>query len=277
VSDRLDLFSEVGAAMRRVAHDVVLPRFGALCDGDTREKGPGDLVTVADTEAEQRLTELLTNISGETMVIGEEAVAEDPSLLHAVGPGDRAWIVDPIDGTSSFVDGSPGFAMMVALWEHGATTASWILQPVDDQLFTAAIEEGAWLNGKRIKPRAAERSSDELCVVVHTRYLSAATGAAMIRRAATLGEVSEGTRAAGLEYPRQATGEADAAMWWRTFPWDHAPGALLVQEAGGKVARLDGAPYDPWDADAEGLLSVSHASTFDQVAAVIAPDGRLDP
>lgn len=252
VTDRLDLVSEVGAAMRRVAHDVVLPRFGALRAGDTREKTPGDLVTVADTEAEEQLTQLLLGIDAEAVVVGEEAVAEDPSLLQSVGPDDRAWIVDPIDGTSSFVDGSPGFAMMVALWERGTTTAAWILQPVADQLFTAALGEGAWLNGRRIERPVAVTSSGQLRVVVHTRYLSAAAGQALTRRAALLGEVSEGTRAAGIEYPSQATGGADAAMWWRTYPWDHAPGALIVEEAGGKVARLDGSPYDPWDAEAKG-------------------------
>src|SRR3546814_12734066 len=67
-------------------------------------------------------------------VVGEEAVAADPALLDAARGG-AVWPVDPIDGTSGFVDGSPDHAVMVALLDEGVTEASWVLQPAHEPLW----------------------------------------------------------------------------------------------------------------------------------------------
>lgn len=276
MTDQSDLLDEVAHLLRQVSDEIVLPRFGSLGVGDVREKAPGDVVSVADTEAEQFLAEGLRAVLP-AIVVGEESVAADPSLLHAVGPGDRAWIVDPIDGTSSFVAGSPAFAVMVALWDGGATAASWILHPVSGRMFTAARGVGAWVDGEQIRRSPAPTDLSSLRVVVRTRFLASPVAAAVERRTADLGQAGEGTLAAGHEYPRLVTDDLDAALWWRTYPWDHAPGALLVEESGGRVARLDGSPYDPWDAEGRGLLAAADPATFDRVAATLAPRGRLDP
>ena len=75
-------------------------------------------------------------------------------------------------------------------------------------------------------------------------------------------------RCAGAEYPLVATGALDFAIYWRTLVWDHAPGVLIVQEAGGKAARLDGAPYRP--AIRSGSILLAHApDIWDQAAAIL--------
>ena len=72
----------------------------------------------------------------------------------------------------------------------------------------------------------------------------------------------------------QASGELDVVLYWRTHVWDHAPGALLVEEAGGRVARLDGSNYEPWS-DRTGLLLGADDATHRRVCDQLAPGGRL--
>ena len=76
--------------------------------------------------------------------------------------------------------------------------------------------------------------------------------------------------AAGVAYPKAVTGEFAYALYWRTLPWDHAPGALLAEEVGLTVARLDGTPYRPWDGRS-GLLTAATPSVWDAVRSAL-PD-----
>jgi fructose-1,6-bisphosphatase/inositol monophosphatase family enzyme len=83
-------------------------------------------------------------------------------------------------------------------------------------------------------------------------------------RARAFGTVTRGSRAVGVEYPRIATGEQEFTLFWRTLPWDHAPGSLLVTEAGGVAARLDGTPYRP-GRPADGLLVAADEECWHRV------------
>lgn len=116
---------EVATLIHEVAVSAVLPRWRALADGDVEEKSPGEVVTSVDRAAEALLTERLLAILPDALVIGEEATAADPSLLDAVEEAPLLWLVDPLDGTQNFVNGSADFAVMVALvqtarqWRRG--------------------------------------------------------------------------------------------------------------------------------------------------------------
>ena len=123
--------------MRDVAADIILPRYRTLLDGDITEKGPDDLVTIADTEAEQTLAPILTSLLPGSLVVGEEAVSADPDVLRAGAASACTWVIDPIDGTRQFVAGTEHFTVMVGLIEQGLTTASWILQPTTGLLLAA--------------------------------------------------------------------------------------------------------------------------------------------
>lgn len=80
--------------------------------------------------------------------------------------------------------------------------------------------------------------------------------------------------AAGITYPLVAAGELDFVLCWRTLVWDHAAGTLLVEEAGGRVARLDGSDYEPWS-DRTGLVLAADPATHDLVTSLLAPGGVL--
>jgi fructose-1,6-bisphosphatase/inositol monophosphatase family enzyme len=150
VTGDVDIESVVGI-IETVAAVEIVPRFRRLGEADVSQKGPGDPVTVADRTTEQRLSEALQKLMPGSVVVGEEAVAADPSILGALDGQAPVWIIDPIDGTRNFVAGDPHFSTLVALACGGELIASWTHAPLLDATATALVGHGAWLNGERIR------------------------------------------------------------------------------------------------------------------------------
>lgn len=255
----------VAGLMRRVARDVVLPRFRHLSADMVQEKSPGDLVTVADREAEAALAEALLPLVPGSRVVGEEAAAADPALLDGLDEG-TVWIVDPIDGTGNFAAGYAPFGIMVALCVGGEVTAGWLLDPLSDRLCHARSGEGAWVNGVRVTAR--ETGAAKPVAALATSFMTPQDREGVEARAAGRFEVVAIPRCAAEQYPRLALGENDLSIFERTLPWDHAPGALFLNEAGGRVARTDGSPYRIWDGR-RGLLAASSPTMWDMGADVL--------
>lgn len=255
----------VDGLMRKIGRDVVMARFGKLAEADIEEKAADDYVTVADRESEARLTEGLSAILPGSRVIGEEAVADDPSLLDRIREG-QLWIVDPIDGTGNYAAGRTPFAIMVALAEDGIVQASWILDPVTRRMCHAALGQGAFIDNKRIEARG---TGAKLPIgALATRYLPADIRAEVERRAEGRITPADIPHCAGEQYPRVVLGVNDIALFWRSKPWDHAPGALFVEEAGGRVARLDGSPYRVGD-DRTGMIAAASPQLWDEAAEIL--------
>jgi len=120
--------SRVAEIIREVSATEILPRFGRLEDGEIVEKGPGDLVTVADRASERELTARLRDLLPGSRVVGEEAVFEDPGVLDALDGPDPVWIIDPIDGTDNYANANARFTVLVALARGGELQASWNLR-----------------------------------------------------------------------------------------------------------------------------------------------------
>jgi fructose-1,6-bisphosphatase/inositol monophosphatase family enzyme len=215
---------EVLTLLQQVAAEVVNPRFGALASGEVETKGrPFDLVTVADREAEVAITAALRSKHPGALVLGEEAVAADPTLLRSWTDADHVFTVDPVDGTRHFVEGSPDHALMVAELRHGEVVRSWIWQPQHRTAYVAERGAGAWRLGEH----------DD-------------RGGARLTATGTPGLLPRFTfTCCGIDYPRLASGLADRAVWPKTKPWDHAPGSLLLTEAGGWVGSPGGTAYRP--------------------------------
>lgn len=263
-----DVLDRVAAAIREVSASTIEPRFTTLTSDDVEEKSPGEVVTVADREGERLLTRRLADLLPGVPVVGEEACAVDGSLVRAL-EGERAWLLDPLDGTSNFVAGSTDWAVMVALVEGGAPVASWIWRPLDGQMYIAERGGGASCNGSPLRRASADQlPGQQLRGTVLTRYLEAPAAASVERNRERFGPLSGGHRCAGVDYPLLAEGAVDFLLFWRTLPWDHAPGALLVQEAGGTVRRLDGSPYLPAQTTV-GLLSATGDATWAQARTLL--------
>jgi len=259
------LHDTIDATMRRIGRDVLLPRFRNLAAAEIEEKAPGDYVTVVDKESERQLSVALTALLPGSHVVGEEGVAADPSLVDRITDG-LAWIVDPLDGTGNYTEGKTPFAMMVALADQGVVQAGWILDPVTGRMCHALLGGGAFIDGRRI---AAKPTGEALPVgALATRYLPDLVRADITARAEGRIAIADVPNCAGEQYPRLVLGTNDIALFWRTKPWDHAPGALFVEEAGGKVARPDGGAYRLGD-ERTGLLAAASPVLWDEAARVL--------
>ncbi|NNU15070.1 inositol monophosphatase [Parvularcula sp. ZS-1/3] len=253
----------VEALMRDVAARVIMPRFRSLGEGDVDEKtGPGDLVTIADREAEELLTPELQAMVPGSVVVGEEAVSAgtiDPKVL---GEGGDCWLVDPVDGTWNFVQGSERFGVMVAFVRAGEVAQSWILFPVDGRCAVAEKGAGATFGGERlgsnpVKPWT-EASGDFSPVYVDEPYKSAFAAAV---------DKSAGHRAghcSAYAYTDLARGLIDYVVQFKMTPWDHAPGQLIVEEAGGRFGFLPGGEaYTPVAREDRPMLEVARAENWE--------------
>jgi fructose-1,6-bisphosphatase/inositol monophosphatase family enzyme len=270
------VLDQVGELIREVAATIVLPRFRHLAADEVHQKSPGDLVTVADQEAERALTRGLTALLPGSAVVGEEAVAADPSILKRVGDSGAVWIVDPVDGTNNFAAGKTPFAIMVALVRDGEPVSSWILDVVDDHLTLAEAGSGAYRDGVRVKTRTDDPGNAALRGVVARHYLPPELRAIAAANSGAFGQVTNGHHCAGYEYPAVATDEQQFALFWRILPWDHVPGSLIVREAGGAVRHLDGTAYHPADSD-RGLLVAANDDIWHSVRDTLFPDGIGGP
>ena len=152
------LTSAVSQLIVDIADRVVVPRFRRRAPGEVAEKSPGDLVTIADAQAEIEIAAALRAGDPGALVIGEESVAADPSLRPLIDDAARVWLVGPVDGTGNFVAGNPDFGCMVVELRSGTPVRSWIWQAVRRRMFQAARGGGVRLDGRKL-PRPRSRRS----------------------------------------------------------------------------------------------------------------------
>ncbi|MFP4004520.1 MAG: inositol monophosphatase family protein [Alphaproteobacteria bacterium] len=254
---------EAGALIETIAKEEVVSRFRALKDHEIRDKGPGDLVTEADLAVESRLGEALPRLLPGSRIVGEEGVHQQPGLIDLLEGEDPVWLIDPVDGTSNFAAGREPFCVMVALTHRQQTLAAWIYAPLRAEMTEAMRGGGASCNGEPVAV-AAPCPVGEMHGAVHLRYLPAS-----VRRRVEpgLSRFASNTElyCAGETYLRLAHGGLDHALFWRAKPWDHAPGELIVREAGGHTAFLDGAAYAPLPPGRTGLIGVAARENWDAV------------
>lgn len=260
--------------LQDVAARVITPRFRALETHEIHEKGPGDLVTDADREAEVEIASVLQNAHRNAVVLGEEAHALDPSLMERFFKADHAFTIDPIDGTKNFVEGSPDHAVMCAELRDGVVTRSWIWQPQHQVAFVAERGSGAWRNGARVEA-AGGTSAEHARWRVLTSYPE--WYGARLDGFPPLGPT---WICCGIDYPQLASGSAEAILYrGRQMPWDHAPGSLLMSEVGGYVGLSDGSRYEASSAasveNAVTLIATADRTVFEKVTDVFTDGAAL--
>jgi fructose-1,6-bisphosphatase/inositol monophosphatase family enzyme len=248
--------------LREVAAEVITPRFRSLAAGEVMEKNPGDLVTVADREAEDLITARLMAAYPDAVVLGEEAHSVDHSLMDRYLAAEHAFTVDPVDGTKNFVHGSPDHAVMVAETVGGETVRAWIWQPEHGVAWVAERGAGTWRDGEQVR----------VARVPHDRAPQGVTSMWCLRNHAFDGmpPMRLSWVCCGVDYPKLIEGAADYIVYSRSNPWDHAPGTLLVTEAGGAVGHPDGTPYGPRSLR-PGLVVAADRMTYAAVQRRAAP------
>lgn len=265
-----NLVSSVSNLIQEASEICVMPIFGKR-EAYPEEKSPGEWVTEADKACELFLEPALKGLLPNSIFVGEEAVHGDPSILSGLSDEGEFWLVDPLDGTSNFANGIAPFALMVALIRSGETVASWIFNPMDRLMSIAERGSGSWINGERVKATNDYRGLDQLKGAALRRFLPPEIDQHIAENEKRFASLSGGSKCSGYDYPALANGSLDFVLYWRTLPWDHAPGILILQEAGGYVSRLDGSPYRPADYESKGLLATQSADMWREIKTTLLP------
>jgi myo-inositol-1(or 4)-monophosphatase len=242
-----------------------MARFGSGVRVD--KKGEIDLVTEVDFEVERRFRALVAERFPDHGVLAEE--------MGETGHGARhRWVFDPLDGTTNYAHGLPIFCASLALEIDGQPEVGAVYDPNRRELFTAERGVGAWLNGQRLRPSHTSTLIDALLVTgfpsdVH-ETLDEVVG--LFRGFVAASRAVRRLGSAAIDLCWVAAGRLDGFWEERLHAWDTMAGALIVQEAGGRVSGVDGSP---WVA-AAGHVVASNGRIHDQMLAVIRDvrDGR---
>jgi myo-inositol-1(or 4)-monophosphatase len=233
-----DRMLEVALEAARAAAAVLVRHFHADVQR-LRSKGAGNLVTVADIEAERAVVRILREHCPDHAILAEEEHAATAATAADL------WVVDPLDGTNNFAHGLDQFAVSVAFFHRGVPRAAVVANPLRDQWFTAVRGGGARLNGTPIAASQHTRL-DEVLFGVGFYYDRGHIMEATLRATADL--IRAGTHgvrrfgAAALDLCMVATGQLGTFFEYDLSPWDYAGGWLVVEEAGGRVTDARGAP-----------------------------------
>ena len=223
----------------RVTEEAILPRYRNLALGEVEDKGGNDPVTVADRDSELMLREGLSKIDDTLPFVGEESAHADPSILDRLD-GD-CWIVDPIDGTRNFASGRPPFGVLIARAENGLAKSGWIFDCLSRRFCAAHLGAGASINGEPVLAQSS--CCTPPIAAISLVFMDPKRREATRRHLSPSYQLVDIPYCAAEQYPRLALGQNDVSIFERTLSWDHAAGALWLNEAGGKAARPDGSPY----------------------------------
>ncbi|MDD3288295.1 MAG: inositol monophosphatase [Alphaproteobacteria bacterium] len=244
--------------VREVAATEIMPRFRHLRHEDISYKIGDDPVTTADKSAESILSERLCDLLPGSKAVGEEACAANQGILDCLLGESPVWIIDPVDGTRNFVEGSTTFGVIVALAQRNQTIAGWLYHPASDEFVTAELGSGAYHNGNRLKvlPKAPlEEMTGALGLRItqtYEQYLLSKNGVDLAPKPKYVASM----RACCHDFPRLVVGYShfgfvDIPQWhFRALlqtcsPWDDAAGLMIHAESGGYSAHWDGTPFMP--------------------------------
>ena len=200
---------------------------------EVESKSDQSPVTIADRETEQFIRSEVARLFPGDIVIGEE-FGEGPGKTGA-----RRWIVDPIDGTKSFIHGIPLYGVMIGVEEAGDMIAGAVFIPPLNEMVIAVKGEGCWWNGKRAEVSKTEKLAEALILTTdvanHTRFNKEESWKRVC-------DASRLMRTWGDCYGHilVATGRADAMFDPQMNPWDCAALKTILEEAGGTFTDYDG-------------------------------------
>ncbi len=253
------LATAIDAVVR--AGEVQMAHFGR--DLHIDKKGTIDLVTQVDLEVERAFRAMIAGRFPDHVVLGEEF--EEAGQRDAVPH--LCWVFDPVDGTTNYAHGLPIFCSSLALEIDGAPQVAAVYDPSRRELFTAERGHGAWLNGAPLRVSSAATLIDSL-LCTGFPYSVQQDPAELV---GIFGEFIARARAvrrlgsAAIDLCYVAAGRLDGFWEMKLHPWDTSAGALIVEEAGGRVTSTAGGPFS----SREGSVIASNGRIHGQMVDTI--------
>jgi len=206
-------------------------------------KGEIELLTESDLASEKLIIDRIRTFYPRHTILAEES-GETMSANSADQKSEWKWIIDPLDGTTNYAHGYPCFCVSMALERNGKLELGVIYDPMRDEMFTAERDQGAALNGKRIRVSQIDNLNRALLCTgfpydVRERNEFARHFANFIMNA----QAVRRDGAAALDLAYVACGRFDGFWEEGLKAWDVAAGVLMIEEAGGRVSNYDGSPF----------------------------------
>lgn len=266
---------ETAVEAARAGGEVLAEKLGCVREVATKSSSM-DLVTEADVESGRRIVGVIRD-----RYPSHGLLVEEPAMLAGVAEGtdDITWVIDPLDGTTSFVHTYPFFAVSIAARrELGGDShellAGVVFNPATQELFAASRDGGATLNGEPIHVSTAPD-------IAHSLLGSGFPydrGEPLARELAILAEVMKSAHdvrrdgSAALDLCCVACGRTDGYWELAMKPWDLSAGALILREAGGRVTDLAG---NEWFAPEPDVVATNGIIHEELLAAVTRVEGAL--
>jgi myo-inositol-1(or 4)-monophosphatase len=235
----------------REAGNILLDLLGK--DPGTRKKGDIDLVTDADIRSEETIARIIRHSFPHDRILAEESGESG----HR---GERVWIIDPLDGTTNFSHSFPFFAVSIGLEVQGELVLGVVFNPVLKERYEAIRGTGAYLNGKRIFVSSITTLEDSLLATgfPYTIHEDPERALRNFRKMITRAQGIRRPGAAALDLCLVAAGVFDGFWEEGLKPWDSAAGAIILEEAGGRLTTYDGNPFAPYEETIVASNSLIH-------------------
>ncbi|HEX9544664.1 MAG TPA: 3'(2'),5'-bisphosphate nucleotidase CysQ [Pyrinomonadaceae bacterium] len=268
----LELAREAGAAILDVYEGPL--EIQQKADADDREP-----VTQADRIANEIIVQRLSREFSEDGILAEESIDTDRRLGKS-----RVWMIDPLDGTTGFIEGNGDFAVQIGLAENGVCVFGVVYQPLTGVLYRAIRGGGAWVERPEAEP---ERTRVSNRIDLSTMRLAASRSHRsprmdkVVQKFGVKQEVRRGS--VGIKVGLIVEQQCDLYVHLspRTKQWDTCAPEIILQEAGGKLTDLFGGPLrynSPEVQNRNGIVAsngVAHQEVIDALGPLLAEFGRL--
>lgn len=237
------MLQSVLSTIKFVAQTEIMPRYLKVA---RQQKSDGSLFTEADVASQTALTAGLRKVL-DCPVLGEEMSVAEQEALWQQAAHSGLWCIDPIDGTSNFVNGLPYFAVSVGLVRGGRSVLGAVYDPVSDEMFYAEQGRGAFLNGVPLPIKSHVPTLRHAMAAVDLKRLSRELAQDIAGVPPFASQRNFG--ASALDWCYTAAGRFDLYLHGGQKLWDYVAGALILEEAGGAVCTLSRDDFwsdDPW-------------------------------
>lgn len=230
-----DFSEDVWKIIEHVSQTIVEPHFKSLTEDQIEKKANASLVTIADKQSEEKLTELLKALLPDSVVLGEEAYELDPTVANNLNSDGYCWVIDPIDGTLNFATKKDNFGILVALLKDGKTVGGWLYDVPKKRGFYGLHKQGVFKRDHSRVTTDPNYDFDETKLKGYTfkRYYENHPEPLQSKAHSVAQDFCENVfnpYASVIQYMDLITGDVDFILSTYMMPWDHAAGQFLLSE-----------------------------------------------